>query len=149
MIYTFIISWLSCQNLVTSIFAEKHFLIALKTVYRCQHCVKICTPKPIKTGLKSCSKSRIPPIHVYDILRSKKFKKFKSPFVTIHPENMTMILHTQKDLFQSKQYPLCTKSIFAHQDWKQLHNKSIFINCFKNTWGKTSYLGKCFRIKTL
>jgi len=25
---------------------------------------------------------------------------------------------------------LCTKSIYAHQDWKQLHNKSIFIYCF-------------------
>jgi len=67
------------------------------------------TPQPIKTGFKSGSKSRLPPM--YDILRAKKFK---SPFLTIYPENMTLILHMQKDIFQSKQYPVCTKSIFAH-----------------------------------
>jgi len=48
-------------------------------------------------GLKSVYKSRIPPI--YDILRDKKFKKFKSPFMTILPENMTMILYMQKYLW--------------------------------------------------
>ena len=64
-----------------------------------------CTPKPIRTGLKSGSNPRIPMI--YNIFRDKKFK---SPFLTIHPENMTMILAIKKDFFQSKQYRVCTKS---------------------------------------
>ena len=38
--------------------------------------------------------------------------------------------------FQSKQLIiLFTKIIFAHPDWKQLHNKITFINCFK-AWAK-------------
>jgi len=72
---------------------------------------------------------------MYDILRDKKFKKFKSPFMTIHPENITMILHMQKDLFFSPNNILCVPRVFfAHQDWKQLHNKSILSIVFKNMW---------------
>ena len=40
LMYMFISS-LSCQNLVTSIFAENDFLIAHKIVNSCAHCVKI------------------------------------------------------------------------------------------------------------
>jgi len=119
-----LISSLSCQNLITSILSNYHI------------------PKPIWTGLKSGSKSCIPPIY---ILRDKKIKKFKSPFLTIHLENMTMVLHMQKYIFFIPNNFLCVpRVLFAHQDWKQLHNKSNFINCFKNTWGKTTCLGIFF-----
>jgi len=30
--------------------------------------------------------------------------------------------------FLFKNYPMCTKSIFAHQDWNKLHDKIICIN---------------------
>jgi len=83
------ISPLSCQNLVTSIFAENDFLIALKQLTVVRIVSKYRTPKPIRTSFKSGSNARKPPI--YDILRDKKFKKFKYRFLTIHPENMTMI----------------------------------------------------------
>jgi len=53
-------------------------------------------------------------------------------------------LHMNKDLFQSKQYPMC---IFANQNWKK-DNINYFINCFKNTWGKTLYVGEMFRVET-
>jgi len=89
------------QKLVTSIFAENDVLKALRTVYSCAHDVKISYSKTNQNMFKSDLKSRIPPM--YDILRDKKFKKFKSPCLTIHPENITMILNMQKDHFQSKQ----------------------------------------------
>jgi len=38
--------------------------------------------------------------------------------------------------FQSKQYPMCTNSIFAHQDWKQLHNKAFLSITFKTHGAK-------------
>jgi len=122
------ITLLSCQNLLISIFAENDFLIAQFTVVRISS--KYDTPKPIRTDLKSGSNSCKPPI--YDILRDKKFK---SPFLTFHPENITMILYMQKDLF-SVQTISCIPRVFCPSRLKQLHTtcKSSFINCFK-TWG--------------
>jgi len=45
--------------------------------------------------------------------------------------------------FLFKNYPMCTKSIFAHQDWNKLHDKIICINIIvlKAHGGKSSYLG--------
>jgi len=80
------ISLLSCQNLVTSIYAENNFLIAHKTDNSYAHCVK--NRKPIRIGLKIIilkSKPRIPLI----------YKKIESPFLTFRPEQKTDIAHEE------------------------------------------------------
>ena len=94
------ISSLSCQNLITSIFAENELTVV--------HIVlKYCTPKPIRTGLKRGSNPHIS--QIYDISRDKKFK---SPFFTFHPEIRTMNLHTKKDIFFSPNNILCVPLVF-------------------------------------
>jgi len=46
-------------------------------------------------------------------MKLMKGKDIKIPVLTIHQENMALILHMKKYIFQSKQYSM---NIFAHQN---------------------------------
>jgi len=97
---------------------------------------KYCTPKSIRTGLKSGSCK--PPI--YDILRNKKFKKLKSRFLTVHPKSKTMVLHMHAEIpFFSPNNTLCVPRVFLPIKVENNYIIKAFlsISSFKNTWGKT------------
>jgi len=64
---------------------------------------------------------------IFDILKDKKFN---FPFLTIRAEKITMILHMKKAFFLLKQYPSCTKIIFAHHDSSTNKKNKLFFFVF-------------------